>query len=148
MIARIAIVIALLASIAAAQTPEQLYTQGQHAYDEKRYDEAVALWTRSYEASHLPALLFNIAQAYRLGGDCTKAVASYKKFLELDPKSPQRSTAQSLLGELQPCPVAQPEPVQPMPPPVAPTVAPPPVAPPPEPAAGRCPGRKPRPAAP
>ncbi len=113
MIARIAVVLALLASVAAAQTPEQLYTQGQHAYDEKRYDDAVALWTRSYEASHLPALLFNIAQAYRLHGDCSKAVEHYKKFLELDPKSPQRSTAQGFVAELTPCPVAQPEPAPP-----------------------------------
>ncbi len=124
MIARIAFVLALVASVAHAQTPEQLYMQGQHAYDEKRYDDAIAAWTKSYDASHLPGLLFNIAQAYRLHGDCAQAVASYKKFLELDPKSPQRATAQSFVAELTPCPVAQPEPSAPPPPP-APVVAPP-----------------------
>ena len=98
----------LLAAAAHAQPaePERLYLDGQRAYDDKRYDDALVLWKRSYDMSRLPALLFNIAQAYRLRahpGNCTIAVERYRKFIELDPKSPRRATAESLVRELEPC---------------------------------------------
>lgn len=99
----------LHAAVAAAQQPseaERLYTNGQKAYDEKHYDDALAAWEKSYELSHLPGLLFNIGQAYRLRaqpGDCVHAVDTYNKFLQLDRTSPQRATATKLVEELQPC---------------------------------------------
>ncbi|MEO8704032.1 MAG: hypothetical protein ABI867_28535 [Kofleriaceae bacterium] len=104
------VVAAILASvrIAAAQpTPEaeRLYREGQEAYDAKKYDVALAKWEKSYELSKIPALVFNIAQAARLNNDCTKAVASYKKFVELDPASTERPDADGFIKELQPqCP--------------------------------------------
>jgi len=100
------IVLVLSAHVAAAQAPteaERLYTEGQTAYDAKRYDEAVKAWERSYELSRLPALVFNIAQAYRLRGSCTKAVETYRKFIALDPKSGERPTAEGLIKEMEPC---------------------------------------------
>lgn len=90
--------------------PERLYTSGQKAYDEKRYDDALAAWERSYSLSKLPALLFNIAQAYRLRaqtGDCTKATETYKKFIELDAKSQFRAQADGFIAELAPCYAAE-----------------------------------------
>jgi tetratricopeptide (TPR) repeat protein len=102
-----AVVLALLlaSGVAAAQPndAERLYTEGQKAYDDKRYDDALAAWDKSYELSHLPGLVFNIAQAHRLHGDCWKAVEAYRKFVELDPSSPQRATAEGLIKELEPC---------------------------------------------
>ena len=100
------IVAMLLGSTVAAAQPneaERLYTEGQKAYDDKRYDDALAAWDKSYELSHLPGLVFNIAQAHRLRGDCWKAVEAYRKFVELDPSSPQRATAEGLVKELEPC---------------------------------------------
>jgi len=85
---------------------ERLYKEGQGAYDERRYDAALALWQRSYELSQLPGLLFNLAQAYRLrseGGDCARAVESYRKFVLLDPGSPRRAIAESWIRELEEC---------------------------------------------
>ena len=72
---RALVILCLLARAALADAPtaEQLYHAGQTAYDDKRYDDALAAWQKSYELSHLPALEFNIAQAYRLRGkpgDC------------------------------------------------------------------------------
>jgi tetratricopeptide (TPR) repeat protein len=100
--------VALLARAAAADAPsaEQLYRDGQTAYDDKRYDDALAAWQKSYELSHLPALEFNIAQAYRLRdqpGDCARAASAYKKFVELAPDSPQRDDADGFLRELAAC---------------------------------------------
>ena len=119
----------LVGRAAAADAPdaERLYTEGQTAYDDKRYDDAITAWQKSYDLSHLPALVFNLAQAQRLAGHCTKAVDSYQAFIKLDPASPQRADAESRLKEIQPCadlPVAPPTRVGP--PPVTPVVQAPP----------------------
>ncbi|HEY5937859.1 MAG TPA: hypothetical protein VIU61_24590 [Kofleriaceae bacterium] len=110
---RVALVLALLASARVAEAQpteaESLYVTGQQAYDERRYDAALLAWNRSYELSRLPGLLFNIAQAYRLRGlpgDCAKASESYRQFIQLDPQSTQRATAEGFLRELEVCGVA------------------------------------------
>jgi tetratricopeptide (TPR) repeat protein len=101
---------AVLASslrIAHAQQPteaERLYKSGQTAYDVGRYDEAIATWERSYVLSKLPALVFNIAQAYRLRGDCGQAVQTYRRYLQLDDKNPEfRAKAEGFIRELGAC---------------------------------------------
>ncbi len=85
---------------------EKLYQEGQAAYDAKRYDDAIAAWDKSYAQSKLPALVFNLAQAHRLAGHCTKAVEAYTRFLSLDPASDERPSAEQFMRELQPCPDA------------------------------------------
>jgi tetratricopeptide (TPR) repeat protein len=98
---------------------ERLYNQGQTAYDDGRYDDALTAWQKSYQLSKLPGLLFNIAQAERLRarpGDCTKAVAHYKQFIQLQPKSSERPTAEGFLAELGSC-----DRDKPVPPPVVTT---------------------------
>src|SRR5262249_51134465 len=109
---RTAIVLVLFACGVAVAQPneaERLYTEGQTAYDAKDYALALAKWKRSYELSKLPALIFNIAQAERLGRRCAGALASYKKSVELDPTSSERETAEGLIKEMQPCPAAPPK---------------------------------------
>jgi tetratricopeptide (TPR) repeat protein len=102
-------IVALLTAVAAAEPEaERLYNEGQSAYDAQRYDDALAAWNKSYELSHLPGLVFNIAQAHRLRGDCAKAVEAYKKFIALDPKSSERSTAEGFIKDLSPCPQDKP----------------------------------------
>jgi len=91
---------------------ERLYQEGQEAYDEERYDAALAMWQRSYELSQRPALLFNVAQAYRLrdeAGDCARAVESYRRFLQLARDSPRRATAEGWVRELEACAKATPD---------------------------------------
>jgi tetratricopeptide (TPR) repeat protein len=127
-----AIVIAtvlLFAPLAHAESEaERLYNQGQQAYEALRYDDALTSWEKSYALSKLPALVFNIAQAQRLRGkpgDCTKATASYRKFISLAPKSNERPQAEGFIAELAPCveQEAKPAPAPVVPPPqvVAPT---------------------------
>jgi tetratricopeptide (TPR) repeat protein len=124
------VVVALLAGVAAAEPEaERLYRDGQAAYDAQRYDDALAAWTQSYELSHLPGLVFNIAQAHRLRGDCAKAVEAYKKFVALDPRSSERPTAEGFIKDLSPCPDDKPTPTPPPPkPPPAPIESKPPIA--------------------
>jgi serine/threonine-protein kinase len=105
MMMRVLTALVLATRVASADpTAEQLYKDGQAAYDDKRYDDAVVAWQQSYDLSKLPALMFNLAQAHRLAGHCTKAVEAYKSFLTLDPKSDERPSAEQFLRELEPCP--------------------------------------------
>jgi tetratricopeptide (TPR) repeat protein len=101
------VTVSLLARVAHADgDAEKLYQEGQAAYDAKDYDKAIAAWDQSYALSKLPALVFNLAQAHRLGGHCSKAVEAYKRFLTLDPSSSERPDAEQFLKELEPCPDA------------------------------------------
>jgi tetratricopeptide (TPR) repeat protein len=87
--------------------PERLYQLGQDAYDAKNYDAAIAAWTRSYELSDRPELLFNIGQAYRLrdrAGDCALARDNYRRFVARTPDSPQRALAIGFVAQLGSCP--------------------------------------------
>ncbi len=86
----------------AGPSAEELYDEGQRAYDSAAYATAVVKWTQSYELSSEPGLLFNLAQAYRLNRDCAQALATYKRFVEADPASEQRILANDFIRELEP----------------------------------------------
>ncbi len=85
---------------------ERLFVEGQAAYDQGRYDDAIAAWQRSFELSRAPGLEYNIAQAHRLRakpGDCADARARYESFVRLSEPSPQRSLAEQYIAELADC---------------------------------------------
>lgn len=86
----------------AGPSAEELYSQGQAAYDAANYVTAIVKWTQSYELSSAPELLFDVAQAYRLHGDCAHALDTYKRFIQIDPTSAQRVLAADFVRELQP----------------------------------------------
>ena len=64
----------LHAQTAADQEARALYQQGASLYDEGRYDEAVTVWTRAYDLSPRPLLLFNIANALERLGRMSEAL--------------------------------------------------------------------------
>jgi hypothetical protein len=86
----------------AAPSAEELYDQGQAAYNNAAYATAIAKWTQAYKLSGAHDLLFNIAQAHRLDGDCIHALSMYKRFVEADRKSEQRALADGFITELEP----------------------------------------------
>ena len=101
---KIAIVIILAALEATAfsdstPTPEDLYNEGQVAYDSADYKTAIAKWQASYELSGESDLLFNLAQAYRLSGDCASALKTYKQFTTADPMADPHTTDQHTLAK-------------------------------------------------
>src|SRR5258708_2740636 len=57
-------------------------------YDLGRYLDAAREYEAAYEAKDDPALLYNVAQAYRLGGDNPNAARAYKSFLRRMPRAP------------------------------------------------------------
>ncbi|HEY4175819.1 MAG TPA: hypothetical protein VGM90_03270 [Kofleriaceae bacterium] len=102
---RIAIVVAVLAAFCgkswAAPTAETLYSEGQAAYERTDYAIAIERWQESYRLSKQPALLYNVAQAYRMAGDCVHALSSYRQFTAADPRSERRPLADEFARELE-----------------------------------------------
>lgn len=97
----VVIVLGLLRSVVSAQpSAEDLYNQGQAAFDRGDYATAVARWSSAYELSHLPLLVFNLGQAHRLSGDCSKALAAYQQYIVLDARAEQRTLADGFIAEL------------------------------------------------
>lgn len=119
--ALVILAIAALGGIAAAEpSAEDLYAEGQAAYDRADYPTAIERWRASYEMSGEAGLLFNLAQAQRLAGNCAEALATYKKFLAADSDlvSEQHKLAEDFAQELDAkCPA---EPVRHIEHPVAP----------------------------
>lgn len=81
----------------------ELFRHGLAEYDAGHYRSAIDIFTRVYDRTQSAALLFNIAQAWRLLGNCSKAVASYEAFIAGDPASPNVQRAQNWLTKLRPC---------------------------------------------
>lgn len=64
-----------------------LFAEGQIRYSLGEYEAAIAAFRRAYELSSAPGLLFNIAQAHRLNGQCRQALEIYRHFIRLAPPS-------------------------------------------------------------
>jgi hypothetical protein len=91
-------------------TAKALYDKGNVHYNLGRWKEAIDQFTQAYEACDTPDLLFNIAQAYRQDGNCSRAIFFYKRYLALKPKAANRAEVEGFIGKLQPGCVEQPEP--------------------------------------
>ena len=103
---------AFLLIAALLQAPEgdakQLTEQGLAHYNVGEYDKAIDEFKRAYLISKTPALLFNIAQAQRLKGDCKEALQSYKAYLRADP-SANRQKIEARIAEMEKCVKEKPE---------------------------------------
>lgn len=73
----------------ADSTPEELYAQGEVAFQKSRYETAVELWKRVRETFPEPELAakaeIGIANAYFLNHDYIEAGAAYEDFRKLHP---------------------------------------------------------------
>ena len=94
-----------------AQTPEltaaqkaearSSYESGTRKYALGRYEEAAADFEKAYSISAQPAILYNMAQAYRLSNKHERALTLYKSFKSFDPDSPYRDEVTRRISELQ-----------------------------------------------
>lgn len=91
-----------IAAFADPTTAEDLYGQGKAAFARTDYQTAIVRWNESYELSREPELLFDLAQAYRLSGDCATALKTYAEFIASAPDAEQRPLAEDLVRELGP----------------------------------------------
>jgi len=63
------------------QRATELWKKGTAQYQLRHYARAAKLYEEAYEAAPAPFFLFNIAQAYRLAGDCESALHFFKEYL-------------------------------------------------------------------
>ena len=132
----------------AQATAKELYQHAQAAYDLAKYNDAASLFEQVYEQRpDQKVLLYNIAQAYRLGNNSDKALFFYRQYLKFAPTAKNRPEVEQRIGELEralseqrrgpnePAPLpdglAHNRRPPPPPPPRHEVVAPPPVTPPP-----------------
>ncbi|HEY1811477.1 MAG TPA: hypothetical protein VGG74_03920 [Kofleriaceae bacterium] len=82
-----------------------LYDEGKRHFDLGEYRAAIAAWRQSYLLSNEPLLLFNIAQAYRLAGDCAQAnrfYANYKRTVPAPSNRVELEQAMAVCANVEP----------------------------------------------
>jgi tetratricopeptide (TPR) repeat protein len=76
-------------------------TAGLAAQSEGRYDDAIALYKRAYDAVPHPEILFDLAQAYRLKGDAETALGLYQRYVAVEPRGRVAADARRWVAELE-----------------------------------------------
>jgi len=126
------VVVGLVGGVAVAQpAPDKVaaqsaYAEGQQRYAAGDYLPAAVKFETAYALDPDPVYLFNVAQAYRLGNACPKAVGYYKRFLDAIPNPPNLVNVKQYLEQAETCArnTATLEPGNPIPPgPVVPDPA-------------------------
>jgi len=124
------------------------FESGAAYLQQSDYENALREFQAAYALSKRPPLLLNIANVYERMGKLQEAVDALSKYLEEDPKSPERTTHETRIANLKkrieamprpaptpttPAPAASSPPAAPPPATAAPVAAPPPAPPPSEP---------------
>jgi tetratricopeptide (TPR) repeat protein len=81
---------------------QQLYADGEKAYQKGKYADALASFQKAYDLVPLPALLYNVAQCYRRMNDHVHAVETYDRYSSLEkniPAARQKELAKYLQQE-------------------------------------------------
>jgi tetratricopeptide (TPR) repeat protein len=129
---RLVLLVAVLGGVAGAEEPRDVearehFKRGTAFYDAERWQDAVVEYDMAYRLSDRPALLFNIAQAYRMDGQYAAALQAYRSFLKRKPDAANRADVERWIQSLEAF-VASAQPPPPPPPVAAPPAPPPPVA--------------------
>ncbi|MBA3396449.1 MAG: hypothetical protein H0T89_27710 [Deltaproteobacteria bacterium] len=99
------LIVALGAGAHAQPAPDPAaaaYIEARRLYDIKEWDQAIVKFKESYRLKPEARSLFNIAQAYRLKGDCVEAVSFYRTFKRNYPAE-QTEKVDKFIVELEPC---------------------------------------------
>jgi tetratricopeptide (TPR) repeat protein len=97
----LALLIARVASAGDLAAAREHYQRGTTLYDLQRFAEAAREYEIAFEMKDEPALLFNIAQAYRFAGDNGKALGAFKAYLRRLPNAPNRAAVEARIADLQ-----------------------------------------------
>lgn len=83
------------------QEMRQHYEKATRAYDIEKYGEAVDEYQKAYEIGGDPAMLYNIAQAYRLNKQLPDALHFYRRYLQRSPNARNREDVDRKINELE-----------------------------------------------
>lgn len=112
---RCALLAALIAIPAAARADQgvapdrvpakakQLADRGRAFHDARDYARAIAAFQEAYALAPSPGLLFDLAQDYRLAGDCDEAAWMYRRYLDTNPSEDHRAIAEAHLQRVERC---------------------------------------------
>jgi hypothetical protein len=81
----------------------RLYAEGLQRYKDGAYDEAIEKLNASYLRVPAPGLLYDLAQAQRLKGDCQRALALYRQYLASPGTDAVRTFAAERAAEMEAC---------------------------------------------
>jgi len=119
--------VVLIASIAHAETnadkAKQHFATAQRMFEAQLYDKAAEEIQAAYVLDPKPDYLYALGQAFRLGGNCAKAITAYERYLKTKPKDAEKATTQIDRCKAD---LAAQKPVEPPPPPPQPIAPPPP----------------------
>lgn len=91
---------------------KQLYDEGFRHFNVAEYPQAIESWKQAYLIAKKPLLLFNIAQAYRLSGDCKTAMTFYNNYQNSETSIKNQDELDSAIAA---CKAADAKPVEPKP---------------------------------
>lgn len=80
-----------------------LAERGRAFHDAGDYGNAIVAFKEAYVMAPSPGLLFNLAQAYRLAGNCDDAVMMYRRYLNTNPSPEARRIAEAHLATVERC---------------------------------------------
>lgn len=80
------------------QRARELYQRGQEQFERGQYAAAIEIFREGYALAPRPQFLFNIAQAYRLVGECERAREFYESYLRAMPAASNRAIAEKHLA--------------------------------------------------
>jgi hypothetical protein len=105
----------------AAADADKHVAAAKAAFAEERYPDAIAEFRAAHALRPDPKLVYSIAQAQRLAGDCRGAIVSYEEFLATKPDAKLSEYSEANIAQCKKVIASQPEPVvEPTPPPVEP----------------------------
>ena len=77
------------------------YDKATRAYDVGKYQEAIEQYQKAYEIGGDAAMIYNIAQAYRLSDQLSEAIRFYRRYLQRSPSAPNREVVERRIAELE-----------------------------------------------
>jgi tetratricopeptide (TPR) repeat protein len=83
------------------QEMKQHYEKATRAYDVQKYSEAVDEYQRAYEIGGDPAMLYNVAQSYRLNDQPADALRFYRRYLQRSPNARNRDDVEKKIADLE-----------------------------------------------
>jgi tetratricopeptide (TPR) repeat protein len=81
----------------------ELHDRGLKHYTLGEYDDAIEAYSEAYKLVPAPGILFNLAQAYRLNGDCARALQLYKSYLRQAPDGSDANLAEEHVAAMETC---------------------------------------------
>lgn len=85
------------------QKARTLAEKGRAFHDAGDYGNAIVAFKEAYVMAPSPGLLFNLAQAYRLAGNCDDASLMYRRYLYTGPSPEARLIAEAHLAGTERC---------------------------------------------